>query len=359
MPDGPVPDLAAALAGHLPADPPAPSAGCLAVIDGVVSICALMGMDPNDAVDVARFHQAITDPLVDLGFTVLLTLPTGKPRDDRPVRGPAGSVEWAHRADVVLQLDPVNGQGIRPGATGVVQLKVTKDRHGGLMRLCEDGGAPVGSFKLADQKGKPDGPIDAQMIAPSGSGSLAAALVPKPDPDSETRNKIRTVLSRGTRKNATALREAVRGRAERVAAVRDAMVRTGELLSEPHGNGALYWLAPKFVPESRTVPGTEGTGNEVAAGVRSVPGPPSDRGTGTDVLEEQSAEAGNEPGPAADYEDELALAGPPSADGRPADDAKRRTYENRRLETRDPDEPGPAEIWERIDPGAILAGLQL
>ncbi len=106
----------------------------LAVIDGVTEAMAIEGLDPNVGTDVATFLARLAVPLGQSGAAVLLIDHSPKESEGRGRRFPIGSErKLSGITGAAYSVDMVQTFG--RGRTGVIKLRMRKDRRGHVARL--------------------------------------------------------------------------------------------------------------------------------------------------------------------------------------------------------------------------------
>jgi hypothetical protein len=132
----------------------------LAVIDGVSEAYALLGLDPADNLDVAKFLAILPRPIAEHGAAVLELDHVAKAKESRG-RYALGAQHKLAGIAVAYSTDIIKAPS-RADA-GLIKLKVEKDRHGHVR-----GQAAGGVIALAH-------------ITPSGNGEHVTVLLEPPE----------------------------------------------------------------------------------------------------------------------------------------------------------------------------------
>jgi hypothetical protein len=132
----------------------------LGLIDGTTESMAAENLNPNDGVDVAKWHWAITRPLAATGAAVLVLDHVVKDPDNRG-RYATGS---PHKLNILTgaaySLDAIDP--IAPGRVGRTRLTVAKDRPGSVKRHMDDM-RRIAEFVVASG---PEGWIGVELVPP-------------------------------------------------------------------------------------------------------------------------------------------------------------------------------------------------
>ena len=208
----------------------------LVVIDGVTESMAAAGLDPNVAVDFARWVGDLPTPITALGPAVLWV--------DHVKRGneTGDAIGSVHKRNIIdgVSYEVVNAKPFAPGAAGYSRLKVTKDRPGSIRERCRD----ADRKHFADFHLEPDFQTKDRLVwslRPPEFESKGDGMRPMKEME-----RVTSALAEFGDLNTTSLRGAVTGKNERVDLAVSVLEEEG-YITVTRGQSNLHHLIRRYI----------------------------------------------------------------------------------------------------------------
>jgi hypothetical protein len=207
---------------------PALAASALVVFDGVTEALALDGVDPNSNAEVARWLARLPRRIASRGAAVVLLDHVVKDREARG-RFAIGAQVKLSATDVAYRLEVV--EPFARGRTGLVKVKVTKDRPGHIRQHAE-------GDRIADLHLSSNGSAVTASLEPPGTG---APLRPTGQME-----RVSRAIEQDPGLSKRAIRAAVSGRNDVIDLALELLVVEGHVEARPDGRATAHYLLKAF-----------------------------------------------------------------------------------------------------------------